>query len=110
MMLKLLFTPLRTVTALGFSTAFLLTAHTAVNAEQALPRLSPQQTQQLSRDLVPYNSQRFFHQGQELIEREIQILRQRQISANEPVLKINPLQQIKKEQPINNNYNGLPRN
>jgi hypothetical protein len=109
-MLARVFTRLLKVTALGCSTAFLLTGQSPVNAEQALPRLSVQQTQQLSRDLVPYNSQRFFRQGQELIEREIQILKQRQISGNEPVLKINPLQPIKKQEIPNSNTNVLPSN
>jgi hypothetical protein len=107
-MLKLVFSRFIKVTAFGFSTAFLLAGQSAVVAEQAFPRLTPQQTQQLSRDLVPYNSQRFFRQGQELMEREIQLLRQRQFSANEPVLNINPIPQVKKERQPSNNFNILP--
>lgn len=109
-MLKLVFSHFIKVTAFGLSTAFLLAGQSAVNAEQAPPRLTPQQTQQLSRDLVPYNSQRFFRQGQELIEREIQILRQRQLATNEPVLKINLIPQVKKYPLPSNNSNVLPSN
>ncbi len=107
-MLKLVLSRFIKVTAFGFSTAFLLAGHSAVSAEQAFPSLTPQQTQQLSHDLVPYNSQRFFRQGQELIEREIQILRQRQLSTNEPVLKINLIPQVKKHPQPSNNSNVLP--
>ncbi|WP_256973396.1 hypothetical protein [Nostoc sp. T09] len=109
-MLKLVFTRFMKVTAfVGFSTALLLARQTAVNAEQAFPRLTPQQTQHLSRDLVPYNSQEFFRQGQELMEREIQLLRQRQLSANEPVLKVNLRPPVKKDRLPKNNSNVLPK-
>ncbi|MDZ8056032.1 MAG: hypothetical protein RMX68_031670 [Aulosira sp. ZfuVER01] len=107
-MLQLVFTRFIKVTAFGI-TALLLTGQTAVHAEPALPRLTPQQTQRLSRDLVPYNSQDFFRKGQELMEREIQILQQRQLTANQPVLKVNVIPQIKKDNPPSNNFNVLPK-
>lgn len=96
------------ITAFGFSTALLMLGNTAVNAQQQLPSLTPAQTQQLSRDLVPHSSQDFFRQGQELMEREIELLRQRQISNNEPVLKLNPLQPIKENSPVKNNSQPQP--
>ncbi|MEH2434908.1 MAG: hypothetical protein V7K25_11765 [Nostoc sp.] len=77
------------------STAFLLAIQTSANAEQAFPNLTPAQAQHLSRDLVPYNSQDFLRQGKNLIERETQILRQRQLRPIKPVLKINSVPQIK---------------
>ncbi|MBD2524823.1 hypothetical protein [Nostoc sp. FACHB-133] len=78
------------------SAAFLLAVQTSANAEQPLPSLTPAQAQSLSRDLVPYNSQDFFRQGKDSIEREIQILRQRQLRSIKPVLKIESVQQIKR--------------
>ncbi|BAY21069.1 hypothetical protein NIES2100_08140 [Calothrix sp. NIES-2100] len=104
-MLQLIFPRCIKVTALGFSTALLAFGQTAVHAQQQLPSLTPAQTQHLSRDLVPYNSQEFFRQGQELMEREIQLLRQRQTSTNEPVLKVNSIPPIKKEHPQKNDSN-----
>ncbi|BAY10668.1 hypothetical protein [Calothrix sp. NIES-2098] len=98
-----------TATAFGFSSALLLAGQIAVNAEQTLPRLTPQQAQHLSRDLVPYNSQEFFRQGQELMEREIEILRQRKLTANQPVLKVNVIPQVKKNNSPSNNFNVLPK-
>lgn len=77
------------------STAFFLAVQTSANAEPPLPRLTPAQAQHLSRDLVPYNSQEFFRQGKNSIEREIQILKLRQLRPIKPVLKINSLPQIK---------------
>lgn len=78
------------------STAFFLGIQTSVNAEPPLRSLTTIQTQNLSRDLVPYNSQIFFRQGKKLIEREIQILRLRQLRPIEPVLKIDLVQQLKR--------------
>jgi hypothetical protein len=101
-MLPLIFTRCIKVTAFGVSTALLVFGQTAVNAQQQLPTLTPAQTQQLSRDLVPHNSQEFFRQGQELMEREIQLLRQRQISPNEPVLKVISIPPIKQDIPVRN--------
>lgn len=78
------------------STAFLLALQTSANAQQAFPNLTPAQAQHLSRDLVPYNSQDFFRQGKNSIEREIQILRQREVRPIKPVLKIDLVPQIKR--------------
>ncbi|MCC5603096.1 hypothetical protein [Nostoc favosum] len=94
-MLNLIFTGCIQIKPLVVSTAFLLVIQTSANAEQPLPSLTPAQAQHLSRDLVPYNSQDFFRQGKNSIEREIQILRQRQLRSIKPVLKINSLPQIK---------------
>ncbi|QFS44552.1 hypothetical protein GXM_02027 [Nostoc sphaeroides CCNUC1] len=77
------------------STAFFLAIQTSANAQQSLPSLTPAQAQHLSRDLVPYNSQDFFRQGKNSIEREIQILRQRQLRSIKPVLKIHSVPQKK---------------
>jgi hypothetical protein len=94
-MLNLIFTGCIKIKPLVLSTAFFLAIQTPANAEQPFPRLTPAQAQHLSRDLVPYNSQDFFRQGKNSIEREIQILRQRQLRSLKPVLKINSLRQIK---------------
>ncbi|MBD2354684.1 hypothetical protein H6G41_08575 [Tolypothrix sp. FACHB-123] len=107
-MLSRIFSRCIKITAFGFSTAVLVFGNTAVNAQQQLPNLTPVQTQQLSRDLVPHSSQEFFRQGQELMEREIELLRQRQISNNEPVLKVNPLQPIKQDSPVKNDSQVEP--
>lgn len=77
---------------LVFSTAFLLAAETSANAQQTIPNLTPPQAQNLSRDLFPSTSQDFFRQGNNALEREIQLLRQRQLSSNKPILKIDLIQ------------------
>ncbi|WP_335083890.1 hypothetical protein [Nostoc sp.] len=78
------------------STAFLLAVQTSANAEQAVPNLTPGQAQHFSRDLVPYNSQDFFRQGKDSIEKEIQILNQRQQRPIKPILKIDSVPQSKR--------------
>jgi hypothetical protein len=95
-MLNLILTGCRKIKPLVVSTAFLLAIQTSADAEQPLPSLTPAQAQHLSRDLVPYNSQDFFRQGKDSIEREIQILRQRQLRSIKPVLKIDSVPQIKR--------------
>jgi len=95
-MLNLTFTQCIKVKSLVVSTAFFLAVQTSANAEQAFPRLTPVQAQHLSRDLVPHSSQDFFRQGKDSIEREIQILRQRQLSSTQPILKIDSALLIKK--------------
>ncbi|MBG1245211.1 hypothetical protein [Nostoc sp. NZL] len=95
-MLNLIFTGCIKIKPLVVSTAFFLAVQTAVNAEQPLPSLTPAQAQHLSRDLIPYNSQDFFRQGKNSIEREIQILRQRQVRPIKPVLKIDSVPQKKR--------------
>jgi hypothetical protein len=95
-MLNLILTRCIKSQLLLISAAFLLAVQTSANAEQPLPSLTPAQAQSLSRDLVPYNSQDFFRQGKDSIEREIQILRQRQLRSIKPVLKIESVQQIKR--------------
>ncbi|MEH1971073.1 hypothetical protein [Nostoc sp.] len=95
-MLNLIFTGCIKIKPLVVSTAFFLAVQTSANAEQAFPSLTPAQAQHLSRDLVPYNSQDFFRQGKDSIEREIQILRQRQLRSIKPVLKIDSVPQIKR--------------
>ncbi|QKQ77252.1 hypothetical protein [Nostoc sp. TCL240-02] len=95
-MLNLILTRCIKSQLLLISTAFLLAVQSSANAEQPLPSLTPAQAQSLSRDLVPYNSQDFFRQGKDSIEREIQILRQRQLRSIKPVLKIESVQQIKR--------------
>ncbi|WP_265273739.1 hypothetical protein [Nostoc sp. KVJ3] len=78
------------------STAFLLAIQTSANAQQPATGLTPAQAQHLSRDLVPYSSQDFFTQGKDSIEREIQLLQQRQLPSIKPVLKIDSVPKIKK--------------
>ncbi|MEH2195592.1 MAG: hypothetical protein V7K98_23535 [Nostoc sp.] len=95
-MLNLILTGCIKIKTLVLSTAFLLAVQTLANAQQSVPSLTPAQAQSLSRDLVPYNSQDFFRQGKDSIEREIQILRQRQLPSLKPVLKIDSVQQIKR--------------
>jgi hypothetical protein len=87
--MKPILTSITTVTALVFSAAWLLGEQTAASAGQEAPTLTPSQAQQLQRDLVPHNSQDFFRQGQERIEREIQLLSESQRASSEPLLKIN---------------------
>jgi len=106
-MLKLIFTRFIKVTALGFSTAFLLAGQNSVNTQQQIPNLTPAQAQHLSRDLVPSSSQDFFNQGQYLMETEIQNLRLRKLESNEPILNINSIPQVKKDRPPSKNPNIL---
>ncbi|MCC5643750.1 hypothetical protein LC607_12495 [Nostoc sp. CHAB 5824] len=94
-MLNLIFIGYIKIKPLVVSIAFLLAIQTSANAQQPLPSLTPAQAQHLSRDLVPYNSQDFFRQGKNSLEREIQILRQRQLRSIKPVLKIDSVPQIK---------------
>ncbi|MEH2167053.1 MAG: hypothetical protein V7K41_10355 [Nostoc sp.] len=95
-MLNLIFTRCIKIKPLVVSTAFLIAVQTSANAEQAVPSLTPAQAQHLSRDLVPYNSQDFFRQGKNSIEREIQILNQRQQRPIKPILKMDLVPQSKK--------------
>ncbi|MDF5734711.1 MAG: hypothetical protein V7L04_10075 [Nostoc sp.] len=95
-MLNLIFTRCIKIKPLIVSTAFFLALQTSVKAQQVFPTLTPTQAQHLSRDLVPFNSQDFFRQGNDSIQREIQILRQRQLRSIKPVLKIDLVPQIKK--------------
>jgi hypothetical protein len=60
---------------------------TSAWASQESP-LTPAQAQRLSRDLVPSRSLYFFQEGQERLEREILLLRQRQRLEQEPILQI----------------------
>lgn len=80
---------------LVFSTAFFMAAETSANAQQTIPTLTPRQAQNLSRDLLQSSSQDFFRQGNNAFEREIQLLRERPLSSNKPILKIE-LMQIQK--------------
>lgn len=72
-----------------------MVAETSANAQQTIPTLTPRQAQNLSRDLVQSSSQDFFRQGNNAFEREIQLLRERPLSSNKPILKID-LMQIQK--------------
>lgn len=65
-MLNLIFAGCIKMKPLVVSTAFVLAVQTSTNAEQPLPRLTPAQAQNLSRDLVPHNSQDFL--GKEKIQ------------------------------------------
>ncbi|MBD2611669.1 hypothetical protein H6G94_10340 [Nostoc punctiforme FACHB-252] len=91
-MFRLKSIPSRKLQILIFSTAFLLAAETSGNAQTTIPNLTPTQAQNLSHDLVPSNSQDFFRQGTNAFEREIQMLRDRQLSPNKPILKIDLIQ------------------
>jgi hypothetical protein len=92
--------------AILFSLALLLVGHTAAHAGQAepvqtgrqIPSITPAQSQRLSRDLFIPNSEYFFTKGQDSFEREIQRLRQRNLSGNESILKIDPRVQRQKDQ------------
>ncbi|MEH2242982.1 hypothetical protein [Nostoc sp.] len=107
-MFNLIFTGCIKIKPLLVSTAFLLAVQSSANAEQSFSSLTPVQAQHLSRDLVPFNSQDFFRQGKDSIEREIQILRQRQLRSIKPVLKIDLVPQIKRPQ-IQQNPNILSK-
>ncbi len=80
------------ITFIIFST-MLLAGHTNSRALAQVP-ITPAQAQHLSRDLIPTDSQDFFRQGRNTLEKEIQLLQQR--PAPEPVLKINLTPQAKK--------------
>jgi hypothetical protein len=90
------------VKTLAYLVTFLLIEQSPVIAEQSVPSLTPSQAQRLSRDLVPFNSQDFFNRGQNLIEREIQILMKKQDSSAKPILKVNPQAPTEKDFPPNN--------
>ncbi|MBD6621000.1 hypothetical protein FNW02_36055 [Komarekiella sp. 'clone 1'] len=94
--LKPTFTSNLKIKALLLLTAILLVWQAHANGEQQFSPLTPTQTQNLSRDLVPFGSQDFFREGKDLIDREIQLLRQRQAPSTEP-LKINLVPQVKKD-------------
>ncbi|MDZ8109553.1 MAG: hypothetical protein RM338_28560 [Nostoc sp. DedQUE12a] len=91
-MFSLKFIPCIQLKILVFSAAFLLAAETSAKAQQTIPTLTPRQTQNLSRDLVQSSSQDFFRQGNNALEREIQLLTDRQVSSNKPILKIDWIQ------------------
>jgi hypothetical protein len=76
---------------------FVIVGQSPAYALQETPRLTATQIQNFSRDLVPRNSQDFFNEGQELIEREIQILQERRDSSKKPILKVNPQPEIEEE-------------
>jgi hypothetical protein len=92
MMLNIIFHRCIKVKLLVFSTAFFLVGEASANAQQTFPSLTPTQAQQLSRDLFPSSSQDFFRQGKDSFEREIQLLRKREVSSTKPVLKIDLIQ------------------
>jgi hypothetical protein len=73
------------ITSIIFSTV-LLAGHTTSQTLAQVP-ITPAQAQHLSRDLIPTDSQDFFRQGRNNLEREIQALQTR--LAPEPLLKIN---------------------
>jgi hypothetical protein len=80
------------ITSIIFSTV-LLAGHTTSQALAQVP-ITSAQAQHLSRDLIPTDSQDFFRQGRNNLEREIQALQTR--PAPEPLLKINLNPQTKK--------------
>ncbi len=86
--MKLRFTHITIAAAFVLSTVGLLSQQTSA-ASQESP-LTPAQANQFSRDLVPSTpSQDFFRQGQQRIEREIQLLLQRRNASSEELLRIN---------------------
>ncbi|MDF5707306.1 MAG: hypothetical protein PUP90_06395 [Nostoc sp. S4] len=95
-MFKPRFTRCITIKLLVFSTAFFLVWETSAKAQRTFPNLTPAQAQHLSRDLVPSSSEEFFRQGKNSFEREIQLLRKRQLSPNKPILKNNLTEVLKK--------------
>jgi len=100
--LKLLKTNFKKAKALAFSAALLLGIQTSANAGQAFHPLTPLQTQHLSHDLTQTNSQDFFRQGHEMLEREIQILAHRRLSSTKPLLKIDEVTQVEKDRSPSN--------
>jgi hypothetical protein len=82
------FTHITLAIAFVFSTAW-LPGKQALAVENQESPLTPAQAQQLSRDLIPSPSQEFFQQGREMLEKEIQLLNQRQNTTSEPPLQIN---------------------
>jgi hypothetical protein len=57
---------------------------------QSLPNLTPQQIQRFGRDLTPRNSDDFFREGRDQLEREIRLLDRRVLSLDQTKLKIDP--------------------
>jgi hypothetical protein len=82
---------------LTVATAFVLTSVSALSlqspvaAQPQKPSLTPQQTQNFFNDLFSSSSQDFFRQGREKLEREIEILTQRRLFLQEPVLNVDAL-------------------
>lgn len=66
-----------------------LIASSTVQA-QSIPNLSVSDRQRLTRDLTPFNSQDFFNQGRNQLEREIRRLERRSTTRKENPLKIDP--------------------
>ncbi len=86
--MKSIFFYLTIANYLLFSSVLLLGEQQSATAKPNSP-LTPSQAQQLSRDLIPSQSQEFFRQGQVRIEREIQILTQRSLFFRGNFLQIN---------------------
>jgi hypothetical protein len=75
----------------------------ATQAQEVPKQLTPQQLQQLSHDLVPSSSRKFFTQGTEAFEREIQVLTQGILFSPNRLLKVNQSMRIKGDlSPIKN--------
>ncbi|MDZ8184017.1 MAG: hypothetical protein RMX96_04035 [Nostoc sp. ChiSLP02] len=77
-----------TIKVLALSTTFFLVGETSAKAQQKFTTPLPSPLPNFGRDLVPSSSQEFFRQGRDAFEREIQILRQRELSSNRPILKV----------------------
>jgi hypothetical protein len=86
--MKLNLTQIEIASGLVFLLAWVVGTQNMAMANQELV-LTPAQAQHFSRDLVPSNSQDFFQQGRERLERETQRLTQRQDELKKPPLTIN---------------------
>lgn len=84
--MKLVFINIRIASATVLLLAGLLAQQSSANSQSSL---TPAQSARIARDLVPSQSQEFFRQGQEKLEREIQHLRQQQTASPESPLKVN---------------------
>ncbi|MBE9012335.1 hypothetical protein IQ250_19235 [Pseudanabaenaceae cyanobacterium LEGE 13415] len=65
---------------------------------QAIPNLSNLDRQRIIRDLTPTNSQDFFNQGREQLEREIRLLNERSQQRQENLLKVDPATRYPEDQ------------
>lgn len=76
----------RLTKVLAFAVALLLSEQAYAHAGQK--QITSTQAQKLSGDLAQTDSQDFFRQGQSRLEQEIQLLRQRQLTATQPLLSL----------------------
>lgn len=73
-----------------------------------LSRFTPAQIQRLSRDLNRSNAEDFFRQGQEKLEREVQLLNRKRNLLTDELLKVDPPIQMQRD-PSSSERSERPR-